>query len=108
VKADVGATPKLSEASIYALAREQIESVMRGENTAGMPVETEAWARVVLRKLVKRTPKAIFWAGWGWWIAWLLTVLSIPHAAMGGQWMRMGKSAVLERKLKQQKGGKDS
>jgi hypothetical protein len=62
----------------------------------------------VLRTLVKRKPKAIFWAGWGSWIAWLLTALSIPHAAMGGQWMRMGKLAVLERKLKQQEGGKDS
>ena len=58
-----GRTPQLPEASIYAPARAQIESVMRGENTAGMPVETEAWAGVVLRKLVKRKLKAILWAG---------------------------------------------
>jgi 1-acylglycerone phosphate reductase len=107
LKADLSAAPKLPEGSIYAPARAEIESVMRAENMSGMVVKAEVWARDVVGKLVKRKPKAVVWAGWGWWIAWLLTVLPIPHAAMDGQWMKMGKLDVLEKRLKVQRGGKE-
>lgn len=107
LKADPGAAPKLPDSSIYVPVREEIESVIRGENTAGMVVEAELWARDVVAKLVKKKPKTLIWAGWAWWIAWLLTVLPIPHAAMDGQLMKAGKLDVLERRLQEQKGGKE-
>lgn len=89
------------ENSIYAPAREETESVMRGEGKEGMSVESEVWARDVVRSPVKKKPKALIWAGWGAWIAWLLTVLPIPHTALDGQWMKMGKLDVLERRLEE-------
>jgi 1-acylglycerone phosphate reductase len=107
LKADASAAPKLPEESIYAPTKEEIESVMRGENTRGMVVGAEVWAKDVARSLMKKKPKAVIWAGWGWWVAWLLTVLPIPHAAIDGQWIKLGKLDVLERRLKEQEGGKE-
>jgi hypothetical protein len=40
-------------------------------------------------------------------MAWLLTVLPISHAAMDGQWLKLGQLDVLERRLKEQSGGKE-
>jgi 1-acylglycerone phosphate reductase len=54
LKAHASAAPKLPEGSIYVPAREEIESVMRGENTADTVVESEVWARSVVSALVKR------------------------------------------------------
>lgn len=53
------------EGWIYAPAKEEIESCMRGEHTT---VEAESWAKQVVGSLVKRKPKAVIWAGGGAWI----------------------------------------
>ena len=107
LQADADAAPTLPAGSIYAPAKKEIETCMRGEGMAGMVVEAEVWARKVVGQLVVRRPRAVVYAGWGSWITWLLTVLPLPHTALDGQWMKMGKLDVLERRLRTQKGEKE-
>ena len=107
LQADAAAAPTLPPDSIYAPAREEIETCMRGDGTAGMVVEAEVWARKVVGQLVVRRPRAVVWAGFGAWIAWLLLVLPLPHTALDGQWMKMGRLDVLERRLRAQKATKE-
>jgi 1-acylglycerone phosphate reductase len=100
LKADANAVPKLLEGSVYSLAKEEIESCMRGKHTTGMAVESEGWAKQVVGSLVKRKPKAVIWARGDAWIVWLLTILSIPYTALDWQWIKVGR-------LKEQKGDKE-
>ena len=107
LKADASAAPELPEGSIYKAAKEEIEMVMRGETAASMAIGAEGWAKKVVTALLATKPRAVVWAGGGAWIAWLLAVLPLPHTALDGQWMKMGRLDVLERRLKEQNGKKE-
>lgn len=76
------AGPKLPEGSIWAPAREEVESRLRTDHFAGHGWETHVWAEGVVKTVLKKNPPYVVYGGEGWWSAKLAPML--PHGSLDG------------------------
>ncbi|OAL40683.1 hypothetical protein AYO20_00419 [Fonsecaea nubica] len=91
---------KLPAGSLYAVARDTVERVMRGE-TFPMEVTAEQWAKQVARDLLKKdTPPANIWRGTKAGVAWLSSIR--PFALPEGLLKKLAGLDVVERAVSKQ------
>lgn len=67
----------LPENSIYGIAKNVVERVMRGEQMKGDEQPADEWAEAVVRDLSVKSPRPQIWQGSKSWAMWLVTCL--PH-----------------------------
>ncbi|KAH0847271.1 hypothetical protein AYO21_07339 [Fonsecaea monophora] len=91
---------KLPAGSLYAVARDTVEKVMRGE-TFPVEVTAEQWANQVARDLLKNdNPPANIWRGTKAWVAWLSSIR--PFALPEGLLKKLAGLDVVERAVSKQ------
>ena len=91
-----GARPTLPEGSLYRIAKEEVESVLAGENFEEGKPEREPWARRVAGDLLKSSPPVQIWRGAGIVSAYLTTM--VPWSWYEGTLLKMGAMDVVKKK----------
>ncbi|KIX04175.1 uncharacterized protein Z518_07729 [Rhinocladiella mackenziei CBS 650.93] len=92
--------PVLSESSIYAPAREKIESVLGGD-LGVTQMSTDQWARRVVKDLSKRSLPVQVWRGDSATKAWLILTF-LPVGFLDFVVKKMSGLDMLEKKLKEE------
>lgn len=85
---------KLPKGSIYEIARQDIEKVLRAEEMAGSKMPADQWARGVAQDVLRKTPPPNIWRGSQAWLVWLSTLL--PFGMFDGMVKKMTKLDVVE------------
>ena len=93
----VGQGAKLPADSLYALARDKIESFIRGDMGI-TDQDAGVWAKNVVHDLSKNNPPDLIWRGTMATRTWLLT--SLPRGTMDNALKKMSGMDVFEKKYK--------
>ena len=91
---------KLPSNSIYAAAQDDVEKILSGEklkSLKGTFVETEVWAKGVVKDLTKSKPPYQIWRGGSALLAWISTFL--PVGLLDGEVKKMTGLDVVIRKI---------
>ena len=91
---------RLPSNSIYAAARDDVDKILSGEklqSLKGTYVETEVWAKGVVKDLTKSKPPYQIWRGGSALLAWISTFL--PVGLLDGEVKKMTGLDVVIRKI---------
>ena len=89
--------PVLPEHSMYGIARDEIEKVMRGDNIRSVEQGADEWAQEVVGDLMHKNPPVHIWRGGRAWLAWSGTYM--PRAFLEGIMRDLGGTNILKQRL---------
>jgi len=90
----------LPRGSIYEVAKEAVETVMRGDKLDDLGVPAKGWADQVVGDLLGRKPPRVIWRGAQASLAWMGTWF--PGGMLDGTVKKNAGFDIVERKLREQ------
>lgn len=101
MKEQTGNPVALSEGSLYEVAREEMEKILKGEVMGSRMVESDQWAEKVIGDLTKKTPPATVWRGGGATLTWFGSKF-FPAFLWDKLMREAGGLDIVEKRLKEQ------
>lgn len=102
IKEQTGRPLALPEGSLYEVAREEIEKILKGETMGSRMVESDQWAEKVVGDLMKKTPPATVWRGSSATLVWFGSKF-FPSFLWDKIMREAGGLDIVEKRLKEQR-----
>ncbi|KAH8666122.1 hypothetical protein BGZ61DRAFT_461633 [Ilyonectria robusta] len=91
-----GAKPVLPKASLYNVAKEDVEGILHGSHTKRLKIDTDEWALQVVKELLKTSPPSQIWKGGNALSAFFSTFL--PSAIISHVLSKVGALDMVKKK----------
>ncbi|KAI9852344.1 MAG: hypothetical protein M1838_001049 [Thelocarpon superellum] len=93
-----GEEPQLPEQSLYNVAKEEVEKVMKGIDNREQAVDADLWAKEVVASLIVASPPAQIWKGGKAWVIWFARRF-LPANVLDSSLSKMGGMEAVKQKL---------
>jgi 1-acylglycerone phosphate reductase len=102
MKDKTGTPLALPEGSLYEVAREEMEKILRGETMGSRMVDPDQWAEQVVGDLTRKSPPTTVWRGGSATLAWFASKF-FPAFMWDKLMKEAGGLDIVEKRLKEQR-----